>query len=114
MDRVAFQQLLRNLRHRPVQHGIPPGLTHAIVYMEACDASTEYQLLGREFSHWIKVQRGDDDANTFAWFREIVWLLLGSTEDHTIYYWDLEGDKAETARTLLFDSVDAFLTECTA
>ena len=44
------------------------------------------------------------------WFRELIWLVLGSTEDDAIYYWDLEGDEAVRAHDILFDCVDDYLS----
>jgi len=79
-----------------------------MVYLIACDESTDRDLF-RGFSEWIKGRRGDDRYDTYAWFREIIWLVLGSTEDEAIYYWDLVGDEAVRAHDRLFDCVDEYL-----
>lgn len=53
--------------------------------------------------------KGDERYDTYAWFREILWLVLGRTKNEHVYYWDLEGDEAARARDTLFDCVDEHL-----
>jgi hypothetical protein len=80
-----------------------------MTYLIACDESTDQTLLGQRFSEWIKRRRGDDRFDTYAWFREIIWLVLGSTEDEQVYYWDLDEEEALRAHEALFDCVDEYL-----
>jgi hypothetical protein len=110
MDTVGYRNLFRHLRTRPVPHGIPPGLTPAMVYLVACDESTDRQLF-HGFAEWIKVQRGDTGFNTAAWFREVVMLAIGTERGEREYYWNLAGEDADVAHRVLFDSVDGFLSQ---
>jgi hypothetical protein len=81
-----------------------------MVYLIACDESTERQLF-QGFAEWIKVQRRDTGFNTSAWFREVIMLAVGKDRGEQEYYWDLTGEDADLAHRVLFDAVDAFLSE---
>ncbi len=110
MDTADYQDLFRHLRKRPVAYGVPPGLIPAMVYLVACDESTERQLC-QGFSEWIKAQRGDTGFDTYAFFREVISTAIGKERGEREYYWDLTGEDADLAHRVLFDSVDGFLSE---
>jgi hypothetical protein len=110
MDVAEYKVLFNHLRIRPFAYGIPSGLTSAMVYLVACDETTDRRLF-EGFSEWIKRRRGDSGFNTSAWFKEVIMLAIGKERGEETYYWDLEGDEALLAHQILFDSVDEFLSE---
>ena len=109
MEISDYRALFRHLRTNPERYGVPSSLASSMIYLIACDESTDRNLFAG-FSEWIKENRGDRRNDTYAWFRELIWLVLGSTEDDAIYYWDLEGDEAVRAHDILFDCVDDYLS----
>ncbi len=59
MEISDYQSLFRHLRTHPVRFGVPAGLSPSMVYLIACDESTDRALF-QGFSEWIKGRRGDD------------------------------------------------------
>jgi len=107
---IDFRTHLKSVQIHPEMHGIPRGLTAAIVYMLAWDASTDGDLL-RGFPNWLNHRRGGDGRTSLAWFGEIVTLELGEDAAGRAPYWDLEESDADRVYSILFDNVDQFLAD---